>query len=79
MPRKINKRKAIQAAKRKAAAEIEARKKRRWPSTRRPADEGAPRVGMIAHHNGSSMALAALLLGASAFARPTTGDADDRT
>ena len=35
MPRKINKRKAIQTAKRKAAADIEARKRRPWVSTRR--------------------------------------------
>lgn len=77
MPRKINKRKATQAAKRKVAAEIEARKNRRWPGTRRPADEGTPRVGMIARHNGSAMTLAALLLGARAFARPTTGDSDE--
>lgn len=35
MPRKISKRKAIQAAKRKAAAEAQAMKSRRWPGTRR--------------------------------------------
>ena len=35
MPRKISKRKAIQAAKRQAAADAESRKNRKWPGTRR--------------------------------------------
>jgi len=64
MPRKVNKRKAIQAAKRKALEAEAARKSRRWPGTRRePAQDR--RVGMIAHHNASA-ALAALLLGIQA-------------
>ena len=59
MPRKINKRKAIQAAKRKAVAEDEARKNKRWPWARR--------VATIAHYHHNHAALAALLLGAKAF------------
>ena len=61
MPRKLNKRKAIQAQKRKAQAAEEARKNKRWPGTRRD--------GLIAHHNGSPAALMALLLGAGADRR----------
>jgi len=65
MPRKINKRKAIQAAKRKAAAAIEARKSRRWPGTRR---EGA------VHQHSRMMALAALLLGGESWRARSSDD-----
>lgn len=62
MPRKINKRKAIQAAKRKVAAEAEGRKKHRWAGIRRSPDE-KPRVGFIAHRSvGPSAALLTLAL-----------------
>lgn len=66
MPRKKNNRKAVQAQKREALAQENARKNKKWAGTRRDADEGPqmPRkVAVIAHHH-SSMALAALLLGA---------------
>jgi len=56
MPRKISKRKAIQAEKRKAQAAEEARKNKRWPGTRRTVT--------IAHHN--NMAVLGSLLVASA-------------
>ena len=63
MAHKINKRKAIQAAKRKAEEQA-SKRKRHWldEETRHQC-----RVGVIAHHNGSAMALAALLLGSRAF------------
>lgn len=61
MPRRINRRKAIQAAKRKALATDELRKNKKSPSTRR--------VGLIAHHNGSSAALLSLLMGANAMGK----------
>jgi hypothetical protein len=62
MPHKANKRKAIQEAKRRAAAAEEARKNKKWPGTRR--------VAMIAHHNGSQATLISLLLGAGVFDGP---------
>ena len=59
MPRKISKRKAIQAAKRKAAdADAEARKNRKWPGTRRTA--------MIAHAHTNMHVLGSLLIAAGA-------------
>jgi hypothetical protein len=57
MPRRVNKRKAIQAAKRAAQAAEDARKNKRWPGTRR--------VGFIAHHK-KTAALTSLLLAVGA-------------
>lgn len=53
MPRKINRRKAIQAAKRRAAAEEEGRQNKRWTGTRKTVS--------IAHAGGNSMSRAAAL------------------
>ena len=58
MPRKISKRKAIQAAKRQAAADAESRKNRKWPGTRRTA--------MIAHAHTNMHVLGSLLIAARA-------------
>lgn len=58
MPRKISKRKAIQAAKRQAAADAEARKNRKWPGTRRTA--------MITHTHTNMHVLGSLLIAAGA-------------
>lgn len=58
MPRKINKRKAIQAEKRKAQAAEEARKSKRWPGTRRTIT--------IAHHHNNMAVLGSLLVAAGA-------------
>lgn len=66
MPRKINKRKAIQAAKRKAEEQV-SKRKRHWLDEE---SQQPRRVGVIDHHNGSAMALAALLLGSRAFGGP---------
>lgn len=54
MPKKRNKRKAIQAQKRRAQAEQTARKNKRWPGTRR--------IALIAHHDRSFGTLMALML-----------------
>jgi len=56
MPRKINKRKAVQAAKRKALADETARKNRKWPGTRK--------VAIITHHGGSMAATLAVMMAA---------------
>lgn len=68
MPRKINKRKAIQAAKNKAKDAEEARKNKRWPTTRRAYSDDAPRqrIGIIAHHHKNMSVLASLLIAAQA-------------
>ncbi len=53
MPRKINKRKIIQATKRKILADESARKNKRWPGTRRDVT--------IAHHGGFVAATLAVM------------------
>lgn len=58
MPRKISKRKTIQAEKRKAQAAEETRKNKRWPGTRRTVT--------IAHHNNNMAVLGSLLAAAGA-------------
>lgn len=54
MPKKANNRKALQAAKRKALAEDEARKNKKWPGTRK--------VAIIAHHDRSMSATLAVMM-----------------
>ena len=72
MPRKINKRKAIQAAKLKAQAEAEAKRNRRWPGTRRRFNEGPQEplhIGTIAH-SGAGLALISAMVTATILRRP---------
>ena len=60
MPKKTNRRKEIQAAKRKAAADELARKNKKWPGTRK--------VVTIAHrHTGSVGATLAVMAAAMQF------------
>ena len=70
MARKINKRKAIQAAKLKAQAE--AKRNRRWPGTRRRFDEGPQEIHLgTIEHSGMGLAVMAALLTVNIGRHPT--------